>query len=359
MGERQGHERSGEPGRRIARRGVLKAGLVARAVAGTGAWRAAPGKDRPLRQPGSLPYPELPAGTDTIPQIEHVVVLMMENHSYDNRLGMLFRPGADGFRIGRDGRPAAANPYPNGQIQHAFRMPTTCQLPARPSQEWTDSHTQYAGGRMDGFVTSGSGPVAMGYWQGGPALHTPLATAFPLADRWFCSVLGQTDPNRRYLIAATSAGMTDDIGNNAQSDARSRPRRRRGPSSTSSTTTASPGPTTSAPRRRDPELYFANDLHDGQEPRSLDQFFSDPRPGSLPGSASSIPTTTPSPRRTRRTSWWARRSWPRSSRAITDPQGRDTLLLTYDEHGGYYDHVPPPPASPRLGPTPGARGERL
>jgi len=103
MGERQGHERSGEPGRRIARRGVLKAGLVAGALGGTGAWRAAPGKDRPLRQPGSLPYPELPAGTDTIPQIEHVVVLMMENHSYDNRLGMLFRPGADGFRIGSGG----------------------------------------------------------------------------------------------------------------------------------------------------------------------------------------------------------------------------------------------------------------
>jgi hypothetical protein len=40
MGERQGHERSEEPGRRIARRGVLKAGLVAGALGGTGAWRA-------------------------------------------------------------------------------------------------------------------------------------------------------------------------------------------------------------------------------------------------------------------------------------------------------------------------------
>jgi phospholipase C len=46
-----------------------------------------------------LPYPALPAGTDTIPQIEHIVVLMMENHSYDNRLGMLRRPGANGFRL--------------------------------------------------------------------------------------------------------------------------------------------------------------------------------------------------------------------------------------------------------------------
>jgi phospholipase C len=53
----------------------------------------------------------------------------------------------------------------NGDIQRAFRMPTTCQLHAQPSQNWQDSHIQFDGGRNDGFVESGSGPVAMGYWQ--------------------------------------------------------------------------------------------------------------------------------------------------------------------------------------------------
>ena len=103
MDGRRDNEGRGRPDRRIARRGVLKAGLAAGAVAGTGAWRAAPGRGRRLRQPGSLPYPGLPAGTDTIPQIEHVVVLMMENHSYDNRLAavpdrgplLLLRPRPD------------------------------------------------------------------------------------------------------------------------------------------------------------------------------------------------------------------------------------------------------------------------
>jgi phospholipase C len=65
--------------RHLSRRGVLKAGLAAGALAGSGAWTFAPGPG--LRKPGSLPYPTLPAGTDTIPQIEHIVVLMMENHS--------------------------------------------------------------------------------------------------------------------------------------------------------------------------------------------------------------------------------------------------------------------------------------
>ena len=121
-----------------SRRGLLKAGLAAGAVVGTGAWRFAPSAG--LRQPGSLPYPRLPAGTDTIPQIEHIVVLMMENHSFDNKLGMLRRPGVNGFRLGRDGLPLATNPYANGDIQHAFRMPTTCQN-GTVTQEW-GSHPQ-------------------------------------------------------------------------------------------------------------------------------------------------------------------------------------------------------------------------
>jgi hypothetical protein len=69
------------------------------------------------RQPGSVPYPDLSPGTDTIPKIAHIVVLMMENHSYDNKLGMLARAGADGLRLGPDGKPAATNPYANGDVQ--------------------------------------------------------------------------------------------------------------------------------------------------------------------------------------------------------------------------------------------------
>ncbi len=42
-------------------------------------------------QPGQRPDPSLPAGTDRIPQIKHIVVLMMENHSFDNYLGTLGR----------------------------------------------------------------------------------------------------------------------------------------------------------------------------------------------------------------------------------------------------------------------------
>src|SRR5580704_19388410 len=90
----------------VSRRGLLKAGALAAAVAPAASWRrsepnhlAGSGWGR-LRRPGSLPDPRRPAGTDTIPQIEHIVVVMMENHSYDNHFGMLRRAGADGFQLG-------------------------------------------------------------------------------------------------------------------------------------------------------------------------------------------------------------------------------------------------------------------
>ena len=151
--------------RRLSRAGAGVAGWGSARAAASPSWRHHHHHHGRLRQPGSLPYPNLAEGTDTVRQIEHIVVLMMENHSYDNKLGMLRRHCADGFRLGRDGQPKASNPYANGNIQHAFHMPTTCQLTGKPSQAWVDSHTQFDNGRNDGFVESGSGPVAMGYWD--------------------------------------------------------------------------------------------------------------------------------------------------------------------------------------------------
>ena len=136
---------------------------------------------------------------------------MMENHSYDNRLGMLRRPDADGFRIGRNGLPAGRQPV-SGR-RPAARVPDADDLPAqRPAEPELDRQPhQFDGGRNDGFVESGSGPVSMGYWdEPDQPFYYSLARRFPIADRYFCSVLGQTYPNRRYLISATSLGMIND-----------------------------------------------------------------------------------------------------------------------------------------------------
>src|ERR1700731_5403212 len=73
-----------------------------------------------------LPQPTPPAGTDLLPQIKHIVVLMMENHSYDNYLGMLQGRG-DGFALGRDGEPEVVNHDAAARPVRAFHLPSTVQ----------------------------------------------------------------------------------------------------------------------------------------------------------------------------------------------------------------------------------------
>src|SRR6185436_2596843 len=74
------------------------------------------------RKPGSRPKPHRAEGTDQLPQLEHLIVLMMENHSFDNYLGMLGR--GDGFHR-RHGQPIATNDDDAGNPVTAFHMPST------------------------------------------------------------------------------------------------------------------------------------------------------------------------------------------------------------------------------------------
>src|ERR1700690_103114 len=330
------------------RRGLLMAGLAASAAAGTGAWSSASAASpvrgiarAGMRKPGSLPHPGLPAGTDTLPLIRHIVVLMMENHSYDNKLGMLMRSGADGFTIGKHGQPTASNPYSDGKIQHAFRMPTTCQLSGQPAQEWEQSHIQFANGTNDGFVESGSGPVSMGYWRNeDQPFYASLAKTFPIADRYFCSVLGQTFPNRRYLLAATSLGMVDDTipsGYPANGtifdalDAHHIPWKNYY-STTPSTLLF-------------PTVYFENF---GKKVVPLSDFFADAASGHLPGYCIVDPDfDTHSEENPQNIAVGEAFAAEVINAVMSGPEWESTLLIwTYDEHGGYYDHVPPPVAIP-------------
>ena len=175
-------------------------------------------RERRIRRyrPGDRPDSSRPAGTDMLPQIKHIVVLMMENHSFDNYLGTLGR--GEGFPLGDDGTPDAENPDSAGTMIRAHHASSTVQGDGVPCQSWSASHTQWAAGKMNGFVTSteqaapGDKTAAMAYWtdQDLPFYHG-LARTFPLADRWFSSCLGPTFPNRRFLLAGTANGLMDDL----------------------------------------------------------------------------------------------------------------------------------------------------
>ena len=181
---------------------------VTRGLSGCSAGAPIGGATGPsARAPGSLPDPSRAAGAadDALP-FDHVVIVMMENHSFDNYFGMLplrGQPKADGFRFNSRGEPINANPL-DGGFQRSFRMPGTCQ-PNGVTNSWNGTHAQVNGRMMDGFARTDS--EAMGYWdEADIPFYYSLAKTFCLGNRCFASAPCQTYPNRRFLYAATASG---------------------------------------------------------------------------------------------------------------------------------------------------------
>lgn len=146
--------------------------------------------------------------------IKHVVVLMMENRSFDHMLGCMQAKYAtlDGIAAAeaRSNSDKDGKAYP--QVPGAAR-----QIAKDPNHECTSVIAQMAGGAMTGFVTNYAGffPSAtsnelaevMKYHARGtlPALHA-LAENFTICDRWFSSLPGPTWPNRLFIHSGTSLG---------------------------------------------------------------------------------------------------------------------------------------------------------
>src|ERR1700722_12002307 len=207
---------------RLTRRSLLRyGGSLGAAVAGLSNGgvlsRIASAAGATVRAPDSLPNPKLPAGAvDASLPFDHIVVVMMENHSFDNLLGALSlsgQPKADGLRFNRAGVALNSNPGPSGAVG-SFEIPTTAQSPV-VSQTGNATHEQVDGGAMDGFVRSVGSVEPMGYWTEAvlPFAYS-LARTFTIANRWFCSAPCQTYPNRRFLMAGTAYG---DIATNTES----------------------------------------------------------------------------------------------------------------------------------------------
>jgi phospholipase C len=349
---------------------------------------------------GPRPRPSLPAGIDLLPQIKHIVVLMMENHSYDNYLGMLQGRG-EGFPLGPDNEPEVSNNGSSGEVVRAFHLPTTRQLTGVPSQSWHGSHVQWGEGKNDGFVTSAQAALqddpkrtareyigvepalaGMGYWsESDLPFYYGLARTFPLADRWFSPCLGPTFPNRRFLIAGTAHGLIDDspydlldypptgtvfdlltrygiswanyhpaAGDESRLKHYARHKRKMVQRRLKSAGRSLPGVNQDVEK----DIKFTADIFPlgigryMQHIRSMDEFFTDAANGTLPAFSIVDPDfdnySEERPQDIQKGESYAAEVINRVMHGNGWP---DTLLIwVYDEHGGYYDHVPPPAAIP-------------
>jgi phospholipase C len=150
-------------------------------------------------------------------QIEHVVVVMLENRSFDHMLGYLSLkagdPDVDGLQ------PGMANEHA-GRSYPVFRLDRTAFTKAQDpchSGECVDEQVANGnGGFAANYVKTREDPgtaepvVVMGHYDGEQLpIYDFLARNFVICDRWFCSLKGATFPNRLYAVAGRSAGSRD------------------------------------------------------------------------------------------------------------------------------------------------------
>ncbi len=150
--------------------------------------------------------------------ISHIVVLMMENHSFDRMFGWL-QPTRHGLE-GVDPQHPASNPDATPQASPVPQAETRARnIELDPGHELENVQHQMAGGNQ-GFVidfahkypnaTPDERQEVMGWYPYGflPALHF-LGYNFVVCDHWFSSVPGPTWPNRLFAHSGTSLGHVD------------------------------------------------------------------------------------------------------------------------------------------------------
>ncbi len=312
---------------------------------------------------------------------------MQENHSYDNYLGMLAGRG-DGFTLDPDGRPDAVNQTARHGPVRAWTEPTTRQDAHVPTQSWHASHLQWNDGACDGFAASveqtvpGADPrPAMRYWtEAELPFYYQLARMFPVATRWFSSCLGPTFPNRRFMIAGTANGLIDDLpfgmidspangtifdhlsahgiswANYHQMSAARIGWRRLSHASGLRYLRLLAGPLAGlVPRLRravegklqvTADLYPLDFLSSVNHVRPLAEFWAAARDGTLPSVCIVDPDFAATSEENPQDIAAGQRFAARVIKAVLRGKGwpHTLLIWLYDEHGGYYDHVPPPAA---------------
>ena len=161
--------------------------------------------------PGHAPTPTSCAH---LTDIQHVVIFIQENRSFDHYFGS-YR-GVRGFseQSAAFEQPdtSNANNPPVGKLL-PFRLNTTTTDAACThdiTHAWVPQHQSWDNGAMDGFVNSqlavnaDDAVLTMGYYNRSDLpYYYALADAFTICDNYFCSVLGPTDPNRLYSMAAS------------------------------------------------------------------------------------------------------------------------------------------------------------
>ena len=310
--------------------------------------------------PGETQGASHPMG-DKIP-VQHVVVMMQENRSFDHYFQKLPTAGQTDVEVAPS---TYTNPDVDGTTKVApFRDTQLCFIDT--AHGWNAVHAEYDDGKMDGFLRANdksdpvpphgfpemaSGKRAMTYYEPSdlPFMFW-AANEYAIADHYHCSLLGPTWPNRMYLYAASSFGRTANKPPNNYKTTLFDELETRAIDWKIYTSGGSPGFAMFT------STYLKYALDAESKPLhvfSLDQYYLDAAAGTLPGvafvdahlGAEGYQQNDEHPPAMMQvgqklvadvvTALQKSPNWSSSA-----------FFLTYDEHGGLYDHVVPPAACP-------------
>jgi phospholipase C len=201
----------------LDRRSLLKGAAAASGAALLGS-RLEAARPKPFVNLGPISLEAMHSVEGRSP-IEHVVVVMMENRSFDHFLGWL--PGANGIGLGPDGDVHDAQRFEALHFPDAagktHRIWHNTQLNACGEADqdhgYTGGRTQWNHGKMNGFLRDPENTnLSLSYYLAGArAFSSPLAMHYTVCDNYFCSYLGPTWPNRFFQHAAQTDRQNDTV----------------------------------------------------------------------------------------------------------------------------------------------------
>ena len=279
---------------------------------------------------------------DELP-FDHVVLVMQENRSFDHYFSQLSHGGvhvASNF---------ATNPDADGVPVRRYHESRYCLKDV--NHGWSGSFREFNGGKNDGFVVANdpNGARALAYYdETDLPWYYALVRRFAISDAHFASVLGPTPPNRLFYWAGTSFGSTNAAAAPTVDPATGR------------------APVSLFDRLSDAQVSWLSYVTDVASPLmfpkmitqdfdhfvGISQFYEDAAKGTLPsvsvveGQFGGGPGTEESDEHPDANIQVGQAFVAKVTEAVMRSPlwPRTVLIITYDEHGGFYDSVPPPKA---------------
>ncbi|GMI15611.1 hypothetical protein TrVE_jg41 [Triparma verrucosa] len=278
-------------------------------------------------------------------KISRVIILMMENRSFDHLLGY---SKVKGLETIPDAQTVPLDPQQPSGGTKVINPDGLDECVDDPLHGFDNIANQINGGAMDGWLKESSNegrdldnPISMFTPETAPIINT-LAEEFAVFDHWYCSVPSSTDPNRAYAMSGTSNAMVTNFNGTLWSQQ-------------SHIDWLNERNVTAGGYYQDDlwALGYFEDYHkfeNANRIKELDSFYTDLKSGDLPAYTWLQPRSSVHDDKLP--------SWQHPDARVSvgeelikevyeairaDPWWNETLfVITYDEHGGYYDHVKPP-----------------